>query len=591
MTFEILLLLVVLGAALVLFSFEWIPPDVTALGLLLTIVLAGLLPFDQAFVGFGSDTVMLILGLLLLTAALERTGVVDLAGASILRYTGGTPQRVLLVIMLACAGLSAFMSNTAATAFFVPVVIGLAAKAKISPSKLLLPVAFASILSSSVTLISTSTNIVISGLMTRYDMEPMGMFELAPVGLPIMAIGLVYMLIGSRMLRERVEPAALTDEFGIRPYLTEILILPDSSLIGKTLEQAGLGQKLDLTVLGLVRESNRYLAPRPSAVLQAGDVLLVEAAPDEIVKVKDVAGIEIRADAELSDPGLQDEQVVLVEGLLLPRSPLIGRSLKNYRFRDRYGLQVLGINRHGETFRRKISQVLLRMGDLLLLQGPRERVATLQDDHTFHILGRVGETRPLVRRAPLAVAIFVGALLAGTFDVVPFAVAMMAGAALVFVTRCITPEEAYAAVEWKVIVLIGSMLGVGAAMEKTGAAGYLAGEIVTLTGGAEPVWILSGFFWLTVLLTQPMSNQAAAVVVLPVAVQTALQLDMNPRTFAMMIAVAASCSYLTPLEPSCLMVYGPGRYRMIDFLRIGAPLTLLIWVTAVVLVPLVWPLR
>jgi len=590
MTFEIYLLLAIVAVAIALFSLEWIAPDVTALGVLLTLVLTGLLPAGDAFAGFGSDTVMMILGLLLMTAALVRTGVVDLVGARILRYTGATPRRLVLVIMLASAALGAFMSNTASTAFFVPVVVGLAARAKVNPSRLLLPLAFSSILSSSVTLISTSTNIVISDLMTRYGLSPMGMFELAPVGLPIVMLGLGYMVAVSGLLPDRGSPAGLTEEFGIRPYLTEILILPGSNLIGKTLAQAALGQTLDLSVLGVVRENNRQLVPRSSTMLQARDVLLVEGALDEIVKIKDTAGIEIRADAELSDPTLQDEEVVLVEGLLLPRSPLIGRTLKGYRFRDRYGLQVLGINRHGETFQRKISQVLLRMGDLLLLQGPRERLAALQDTQMFRILGPVGEARPLVRRAPLALAIFVGALAAGTFQLVPFAVAMMLGAALVFATRCISPEEAYREVEWKVIVLIACMLGLGAAMEGTGAARHLAGSIVELTGDAHPLWLLSGFFWLTVVLTQPMSNQAAAIVVLPVAIQTALRLGLNPRTFAMMIAVAASCSYLTPLEPSCLMVYGPGRYRVIDFLKVGAPLTVLIYLVAILLVPFVWPL-
>jgi di/tricarboxylate transporter len=589
MTFEILLLLAIVAAAIVLFSSEWIPPDVTALAVLLAIVLTGLLPADRAFAGFGSDTVMLILGLLLMTAALVRTGVVDLVGSGILRHTGDSPLRLLFLIMVASAALSAFMSNTASTAFFLPVVIGLAARARVNPGRLLLPLAFSSILSSSTTLISTSTNIVVSGLMTQYDLPAMGMFELLPVGLPIVVVGLIYMLATQHLLPDRAVPSGLTEEFGIRPYLTELLILPGSSLIGKTLEQAALGQKFDLTVLGLVRDRDRHLAPRPDTVLAEGDVLLVEGPPDEIVKIKDVAGIDIRADAELSDPTLQDERVVLVEGLVLPRSPLIGRTLSGFRFRDRYGLQVLGINRHGATIQRELSRVSLRMGDLLLLQGPRERLSALLGDPTVRILGPVGETRPLVRRAPVALAIFASVLLAAAAGFLPFAVAMMLGAALVLATRCISPEQAYREVEWKVVVLIGCMLGVGTAMETTGAARYLAGSIVELTDGADPLWLLAGFFWLTVVLTQPMSNQAAAVVVLPVAIETALRLGLNPRTFAMMIAVAASCSYMTPLEPACLMVYGPGRYRVIDFLKIGTPLTLLVFLIAVLLVPLVWP--
>jgi di/tricarboxylate transporter len=497
-----------------------------------------------------------------------------------------------MIIMLASAALGAFMSNTASTAFFVPIVIGLANRAKISPSRLLLPLAFSSILSSSVTLISTSTNIVVSGLMTSYNMPPLGMFELTPVGLPVTVLGLAYLwLVGRRWLPNHPVGEDSKDTFGIRPYLTEILILPTSSLVGKTLAESGLGHDFDLTVLRVVREKSRYLAPRPETRLQAGDVLLVEGATDEILKIKDKAGIEIKADFKLSDRDLQAEDLGLVEVILLPRSPLIGTTLKRFGFRERYGLQVLGINRNAGTVRAKISQVPLHMGDTLLIQGPRSHIAALEDDNTFRILGTVGETRPHRRRAPVAIAIFIGAILAATFKVMSLPVAVLSGAALAFLTRCITPEEAYREVEWKAIILIGSMLALGAAMDHTGAAKYLADLIVRTIGSLGPLWLLSGFFFLTVALTQPMSNQAAAVVVMPVAIQAALQANLAPRTFAIMIAVAASCSYLTPLEPSCLMVYGPGRYRFMDFLKIGLPLSLVIFAISMILIPWIWPLR
>jgi di/tricarboxylate transporter len=282
--------------------------------------------------------------------------------------------------------------------------------------------------------------------------------------------------------------------------------------------------------------------------------------------------------------------VGLVEVILLPRSPLIGRTLRGYQFRERHGLQVLGLSRLGEVAGRKLSQVSLRLGDVLLVQGQRANIAALASGNVFRVLSAVEDKRPNVRRAPLAVAIFVGALLAATFNWLSLPVALLAGAFLAFVTRCITPEEAYREVEWKVLILIGCMLALGTAMTHTGAAELVAGWVARATAGASPMWLLTGFFVLTVVLTQPMSNQAAAVVVLPVALQTAVQLDLNPRTFAMMIAVAASCSFLTPLEPACLLVYGPGRYRFIDFVRVGALLTVIIFLIALVLVPLVWPL-
>ncbi|MDR5682607.1 MAG: SLC13 family permease [Armatimonadota bacterium] len=592
MTPEITTLLVLLAIALVLFSLEWVSVDVTALGLLLALVLTGLVPAEGAFAGFGSDTVMTILGLLVLTAALLRTGVVEMVGRAILRRAGDDGTRLLILIMVPAAALSAFINNTAATAFFLPVVVGLASRARMSPSRLLMPLAFATILASSVTLVATSTNLVVSGLLTQYRMPPIGVFELTPVGLPIAIAGIAYMLVvGRRLIPERVAGRSLTEDFGLGAYLSEAIVLADSPLVGRTLAESGLGQRLDLQVVGLVRDKNRYQTPRADTRLQPGDVLLVEGARDEILKIKDTTGIEIKADVKLSDPDLALGDVALVEALVVPRSRLIGRTLKGIGFRERYGLQVLAINRYGSTIRRKISQLRLQMGDALLLQGPRDRIAALANADAVRVLGAVGDDRPNVGRAPMAVFAFAAALVAGAAGVVALPAAVLAAAVVVFATRCITPEEAYREVDWKVLILIGSMLALGTAMEQTGTARYLAGLVVEAAGDASPLWLLSGFFVLTVVLTQPMSNQAAAVVVLPVAIQTALQLDLNPRTFAVAVAVAASCSYLTPLEPACLMVYGPGRYRFVDFLRVGGPLTLLVYAIAILLVPLMWPFR
>lgn len=592
MTPDIALLLFIIAVSLVLFAFEWVSTDVIALGILITLVIIGLVPSDEAFAGFGSDAVIMILGLLILTAALTRTGVVEMAGRAILRGTGKETGRVLMVIVIASAVLGAFMSNTASTAFFVPITIGLAQRSKISASKLLMPVAFASILTSSVTLISTSTNLIVSDLLTRYQQAPMGMFELAPVGIPVAVIGIIYMLtIGKRLIPDRLTAAAEEGRIGERIYLTEIMVLPASDLIGKTLAESALGRDLDLNVVRIVRDKKLYLVPGADTVLNDGDVLLVEGRQENILKVKDLQGLDIKADVKLSDPSLQVEQVQLVEAIILPGSPLIGRTLKGFHFRERYNLQVLAIHRHGAVLHRKMSQVALRVGDVLLIQGHADNIAAMNDQNIFRVLGAVEREIPVDRqRAPTAIAIFIGSLLLATFNIVALPVAVLIGTLLVFVTRCITPEEAYREVEWKAIILIGSMLALGVAMEHTGTAAYLAQQFVNVTANANPLWLLAAFFALTVILTQPMSNQAAAVVVIPVAIQAALQAGLNPRTFAMMIAVAASCSYLTPLEPSCLMVYGPGHYRFFDFVKVGTLLTGLIFLIAILLVPLVWPL-
>ncbi len=591
MTLPIILLLVILAIALLLFWFEWISPDVTALGVLLALIILGLVPLDQAFAGFGSDTVMLLLGLLIMTAALMRTGVVEVVSRKFLQFTSKNPASLLPATMLAVALLSAVINNTAAAAFFLPVILGLSQRSSVSASRLLMPMAFAAILASSMTLVSTSTNVVVSGLMTQAGLPPIGMFELTPVGVPVLAVGLVYMLFfGQRLIPERPAPETLTETFGLRPFLAELRIAPDSPLAGSTLAQSGLGRDFDLMVLAILRDEKRQLDPSADAMLQAGDKLLAEGSSEAILKVKDIPGIDIQADAKFSDDDLQGEVLRLAEVVLLPRSPFIGRTPKALQLRERYQIQVLAINRRTGVIRSKIAETRLELGDVLLVQGNQKQIAALQAENAFDVLGVMNAQRFNRQQAWLVMGIFVGALLLASLKLVPLPAAMLLGALLVFVTRCITPDDAYRQVDWKVLILIGSMLGLGVAMQSTGTAEFLADRLTALAGSWNPLWLLTGFFALTVLLTQPMSNQAAAAVVIPVALQTAIQLGLNPRTFAMMIAIAASTSYLTPLEPACLMVYGPGRYRFMDFLKVGGLLTIVVYLLAIILTPILWPL-
>ena len=287
---------------------------------------------------------------------------------------------------------------------------------------------------------------------------------------------------------------------------------------------------------------------------------------------------------------MQGEGFDLAEVVLLPRSPFIGRTLKGLKMRERFDLQVVAINRRTGIVHSKIADTRLQMGDVLLVQGNKNQISALQAENAFDVLGVLNVQRFNKKRAIIVIAIFSSAFILGALNILTLPVAMLTGALLVFLTRSITPEEAYRQVDWKVLILIGSMLALGVAMQTTGTAQFLSDLLTRLIGTWHPLWLLTGFFLLTVLLTQPMSNQAAAAVVIPIAVQTAIQLGLNPRTFAMMIAIAASTSYLTPLEPACLMVYGPGRYRFLDFLKVGGLLTLAVYLIAIILTPLLWPL-
>lgn len=591
MTIQIALLLFIICASVVLFSFEQLPADAIALGIMLTLILTGLIPAKDAFAGYGSETVMMILGLLILTAALTKTGVVDLVGKMLLRRTRENPDRLLIVIMVSTAILSAFISNTAATAFFVPITLVLARQLKVNPSKLLMPLSISAILASSVTMISTSTNIVVSGMMTSYQMEPMGMFELTLVGIPVLIIGLAYMyFIGRRLIHDRGIPEDFFEKINTYSYISEVIILPGSSLIGKTLAESQLGKEMDLTVLKIIIHNHKHLEPRADLKIEEGDTLLVEAQRDNILNIKDTIGIEIKGSTKLSNSEQESEDFQFIEVILLPGSPLIGKTLVKARFRERYRLQVLGINRNGKILLRKISRIRLKVGDQLLIQGNPTNINMVSDDNTFRVLGIVSNQQLNTKKAPLAIMIFFGVLILSALEFFSLPVAVLLGAFLTFITGCITPEEAYRNIEWKALILIGAMLALGNSIIYTGTDVFIADQFLKMSAHANPIFLLSIFFGLTMLLTQPMSNQAAAVVVIPIAIETALIYGLNPRTFAMMIAVGASCSYLTPLEPSCLIVYGPGNYRFSDFLKVGSILTVLVYLIAIFLVPLIWPL-
>jgi di/tricarboxylate transporter len=317
--------------------------------------------------------------------------------------------------------------------------------------------------------------------------------------------------------------------------------------------------------------------------------LLVKGDRSDILRIKDLAGLDLKAEVKLSDPRLQTEELQLAEVVILPGSPVSGRTLKTLQFRQQFGLQVLGLHRREKDLFSKLSQVRLRPGDELLVQGHHTSIAALDSSH-FYTLGMIERTQPNQRRAPVSVAILLGALLLATLEIVSLPVAVTLGTLGVFVTRCITPDEAYHQVQWQALIVVGCMLALGSAMEYTGTAEYLAKKVIGLQSLNQPTLLLSVFFFLTMLLTQPMSNQAAAVLVLPIAIQTAAHLGLNPRTFAVMIAVSASCSFITPLEPACLIVYAPGHYKFLDFTKVGALLTVIVYVISILLVPLFWPL-
>jgi di/tricarboxylate transporter len=593
MTIQIGTVLALLVVALVLFSLERIPIEVVALLLVMALVLTNTLTPAEAFAGFGNDIVITIAGLFILTGGLAKTGVVDLVGRRLHRTAGNSEFRITALIMFVAAFCAAIMKNTTTTAMFLPVVLGIAARRKISPSKLLMPLAFGAILGGTCTLIGTSTNLAVSGALPRYGIQPFTMFELTRVGVVIVGVGMLYMLlIGLRLLPRRQPAESLTEQYHVRQYVTEVIVLADSPLIGKSLAEARIGDELDLTVLGILRGEEHFrIAPNPREKIQADDLLLVQGRVEDILRVKGEAGIEIRPDFKLSDSDLESKGTELFEAMVPRGSDFIGRTLKALRVRKRHQVIVLAINRHGVNLLSKISRVRLRFGDVLLIQGTREQVEALASDEQLLLLEEVSErqARPEKRRwALLAFGVF---LFFSLTHLVALPIAVLLGVMILLASQSLRMVEVYEIIDWRLLILIACMISFGVAMEKTGADQYLADFIVRGTGQYGPVAVLAGFFAMTVALTQPMSNQAAALVMLPIAVKTALALGLNPRTFAVTVTYAASCSFLTPLEPACVLVYTPGRYRFVDFLKVGSILTIAVFAIVILLVPVFWPFK
>jgi di/tricarboxylate transporter len=492
-------------------------------------------------------------------------------------------------LVLAASAVSAFVSNTVTTAVFVPLAIGASKRAKIPASKILLPIAFASILTGTMTVIGTSTNLVVAGQMIRLDMKPLGFFEMTPVGAVIAVFGLTYLVfVAPRLTPDR--GLAEEERAGSqRTFRTEVVVAPQSHLVGKTLAQLGLGNVMDLFVVHIRRRRRRVQDPFPTDRVRAGDEIVVEGRAKDILSVKDVAGMDIKPDTKLGTEDAQAAQRRIVEAMVLPGSPLVGKSLRDAGFHEETGLTVLGVHSAaGRATADKLSRLRLRANDVLLVQGLPEDIDALPE--SLLVLEDVSSHHPRSPKGWLAATIFAGTMVLGASGILGLPVAFLIGVVAMVATRCLSAEEAYAAIDWRLLVMIAAMFAFGRAMETSGAAEWVAKGIVEHVQPYGMRAVLAAFFVVTIVLSQPMSNQAAALVVLPVAVQTAHLLGMNPRALVIAVTFAASCSFLTPLEPACLLVYGPGRYRFFDFVRVGFPLTVIMFVIAMILVPVFWPL-
>lgn len=592
MTPEITLTLGIIAVAVVLFATERLRVDVIALMVLLTVAVTGLVGPEDVFAGFANPAVITVWAVYIVSGGLFKTGVAEMIGQGILRLAGTSEPRLITIIMLTCGIMSAFMNNVGATAMLLPAMVAISRQANLPLSRLLIPLSFSSLMGGNMTLIGTPANILASNILADRGLPTFSLFEFVPTGLVVFGIGIVYMvLLGRRLLPVRHPADHPEIAYQLREYVSEVRVSPDSPLAGQTLIESRLGAEYDLTVIAIVRDGQVRTALRADTRLKADDILMVEGAPENLIRARDALKLGIEAERQLELEQLDAEEVRIVEATLAPRSGMVGRTLRDMRFRDRYGFTALAIWRHGQVITQSLRDVQLQFGDALLLQGSRRRLPALQEGDDFLVLEPVRLELRRRRKAPIAVGIL--GLVLGLVIVAEFHIstAMVIGSVLLVLTGCLTMDEAYESIDWRTVFLVAGMLPLGTAMESTGTARFLADLILNAAGSLGPIAVLAGIYILAALITQPMSNAAAVVLMVPIAVDTAASLGASHLPFVLATVIGASTSFLTPVgHKANVLVYGPGGYRFFDYTRVGSALTVITLLASMIAIPYFWPL-
>jgi len=579
----IALTLAVVLLALVCFVGEWFPADVTAISVMVLLMTLGLVTPEEGISGFSNSATITVLAMFILSAGIDRTGAVQAVSTGLMTWGGRRTSRQILVMGAIVGPISAFINNTAVVAVFLPIVEDWCRKQGLSPSKLLMPLSYLTVLGGMLTVIGTSTNVLASGLSADLGYGSFGLFQFTGVGLITGAIGVLYLaFVAPRWLPQRRSPAAspVLERYGLNDYISEIVIPPGSKLVGQSLQGSQLQRRFDLDVMELIREGAHFPQPIADKRLQAGDILLVRSQPDCLLKIKETQGIEILPEVQFgrsqAEPALTQGEEGIVEVLLLPNAEIVGSTLKETRFRQRYNATVLAIQQGQTLVRDRLGRVPLQFGDVLLVQGPKQSLLGLQT-HPGFVLAQQRDLETWRReKAGVAIAILFGVILLAALEWVPILVSAWIGVVLMLLTGCLKPGELYNSVRWDVIFLLAGLIPLGIAMENSGATQWLANQLVTLGGQWSGYALLTLFFVITSLVTEILSNNACVVLLLPIAAQVAETLDLNPYAFMFMVMFAASNSFMTPIGyQTNTMVYGPGGYRFADFLRMGTPLNIL----------------
>ena len=595
LTAEMLMVFGLMAVVFMTMIVERLRSDVIAGCAMVFLMLGGILSPQELFQVFGNEAVVTVACMFVLSSALERTGVIARMGALIDPYVGRNDLSVSLFLLPLVAVLSAFINNTPVVLVFMPMVMAIAARQNIRPSKLLLPLSFASIFGGCCTLIGTSTNILVSSTAERMGERPFEMFDLTLVGSILAVVGMVYLwTFGRKILPERETLTTILQTTQNRQFFTEAIVVPGSSLIGQRLSDSPIASLPKARIIEVIRGDELIGVALNEIVFEAGDRVRMSTVLSSVMELKDLSGLEIQQQDGLD--GLEwvgTQKAALVECVVSPRSSMMGKTIARVDLRRAFGVLVLAVHRHGVNLREKLQSTVLQYGDTLLLEGTETAIKRLRESRDLIVLGEQPHLLPLKHKQWLAGLSIVFMVVASVFTSMPIGALALSAAIFVILSGCLDMDEAYKAIDWRVIFLICGMLGIGLALEKTSGVGWLAENMIALFGYYQcPGFvIISGIILLTSVLTTFLSNNAVAVIMTPIAIEVAQFFEMNPAPFMVAVAMGASACFASPVGyQTNALVYGAGGYVFRDFIRVGLPLNLLIWLTASIAIPSIWGL-
>jgi di/tricarboxylate transporter len=590
MSFDAWMTLAIVVGAFVALARNWAPPDLLFVAAAVLLAATGVISTDEAFAGFSNSGMLTVACLFIVVAGMRETGVLDYIGHHVL---GGaqTERGALLRLGGVVMPMSAFLNNTPIVAMFLPVVMDWCRRHRVSPSKLLIPLSFLTILGGTCTLIGTSTNLVVNGLLVDNGLRSMRLFEVGKVGVPYAIVGFVYLLVAGRWLlpdrKELIEQLGETK----REYLVEMVVRPGCRLVGFSVEAAGLRQLPGLFLIQIDRAGLAIGPVGPEERIEQHDKLIFTGVVSSIIELEKIPGLEPVAHAAEPSNVVAPKQRRLVEAVISESCPLIGKTIREADFRAVYGAAVVAVHRAGKRVEMKIGDIALRSGDTLLMQTGPHFTRAYRHDPAFYLVSDVEDWRPIRRdRARIALLIFVALLVAMTTGVIPILLSSALAAVLMIASGCLSAGEARRSIEWQVLITIAASFGVGAALKNSGLATVMASSLVDSTAVWGPVAALAVFYLLGSVLTEMITNNAVAVLLFPFCLETARLYDVNPEPFLFALILSASASFMTPIGyQTNMMVYGPGGYRFTDFMKIGVPLNFILWLISIPLIPFFWP--